>query len=300
MGKNLIILTGPTAVGKTDLSIELSKWLGTEIISSDSRQMYRQMNIGTAKPTPVELSMVPHHFINNLDISDYYNASKFEIEALELLEKLFVTNDQVLVSGGSTLYVTTLMEGIDDLPSIDFEIRDLLQQKYQKVGLEGLQKELERLDPVHYAIVELKNPQRVLKALEVCYQTGQPYSSFMTQCKRERPFNLVKVALTRNRAELYDRINQRVDIMVKDGLEQEALDLYPFKHLNALNTVGYREWFDYFNGTCDRETAIELIKRNSRRYAKRQLTWFMRDKEFTWFDPRNTDEIKKHIESQLI
>lgn len=295
----LVVILGPTGIGKTRLTIDLAKEFQTEILSADSRQFYRELKIGTASPTPAELSEAKHHFIGHLSIADYYNASMYETEALEELEKLFTLKNPLFLTGGSGLYIDSLCNGIDDLPHVDQDVRKQWELKYQEHGLEYLQQELQRLDPVHYEKVDLNNPKRVLKALEVCQITGKPYSSFLTQPKRERDFGILKIGLNMDREELYQKINLRVDEMIEKGLVEEAEMLYASKHLNALNTVGYKEIFDYIDGHITLDKAIELIKRNSRHYAKRQLTWFMRDKEIHWFNPGEKAEITKLIRRTL-
>ena len=289
--KWLIVLLGPTGIGKTQLAVELAQAIPTEILSADSRQFYREMKIGTACPSPEQLSAVQHHLIGHISIHDYYNASMFEMDALAILENLFQTYSKVILTGGSGLYIDALCNGIDDLPSVDQGIRKQLQQKFRDKGLEWLREELLRLDPVHYEKVDIHNPKRILKALEVCYLTGKTYSSFLTQPKKERDFSILKIGLKMDRELLYERINLRVDQMMQDGLAEEARSLLPFRHLNALNTVGYKELFDYFDEKISLEKAVELIKRNSRHYAKRQLTWFARDKEIKWFSPDEKDQI---------
>jgi tRNA dimethylallyltransferase len=295
----LVVILGPTGIGKTRLTIELAKEFQTEILSADSRQFYRELKIGTASPTPEELSEASHHFIGHISIADYYNASMYETEALELLEKLFDLKNPIFLTGGSGLYIDSLCNGIDDLPQVDQEVRKQWQHKFEEKGLDYLQQELLRFDPVHYEKVDLNNPKRVLKALEVCQITGKPYSSFLTQPKKKRDFVLLKIGLTMDREDLYHRINLRVDEMIEKGLVKEAEILYPSRHLNALNTVGYKELFDYFDGNSTLEKAIELIKRNSRHYAKRQLTWFSRDKEIHWFTPGEKSKIIRLISNTL-
>jgi tRNA dimethylallyltransferase len=295
-----VILAGPTAVGKTSLSIHFAKRFQTEIISADSRQFYREMEIGTAKPTTEEMDGVPHHFINSLSIHDDYNVGKFEKDALNLLDNLFKIHDVVLVVGGSGLYVKALCEGIDDMPEIPAEIREKLNLEYEKNGIEYLQKELAQSDPKYFEIVDQQNPQRLIRALELFRATGKNMSFYRAQEKQiERPFNILKIGLERPREELYERINLRMDQMIQEGLFEEAEKLYPFKHLNALQTVGYSEIFDYLDGEYDREEAIRLLKRNSRRYAKRQMTWFKRDEEFVWFSAENKDEVVDYLESKI-
>jgi len=280
--KKLIVITGPTAVGKTDFTIELAKALHTEIISCDSRQMYREMRIGTAVPAAEELAAVPHHFIGNLSIHDYYNVSMFEQECLQLLDKLFMKYQTVVMTGGSGLYIDALCKGIDDFPTVDPEIRKTVTGWFENEGIEYLRRQLKMLDPEQYAKTDLRNHKRIMKGIEISLQTGKPYSSFLTAQQRKRPFEIEKIVLNRPREELYERINQRTSLMMDEGLLEEAESLYPYRHLNALNTVGYKELFDYMDGQYNLEKAVELIRRNTRRYAKRQLTWFARDKEMKW------------------
>jgi tRNA dimethylallyltransferase len=289
--KRLIIITGPTAIGKTRVAIEVAKRLHTEIISCDSRQMYREMRIGTAVPGESELAAVSHHFIGNLSIHDYYNVSMFEQECLLLLENLFRKYSAVVMTGGSGLYIDALCNGIDDFPTVDGEIRKTVTENYAKEGIEYLRQQLKDLDPVHYAKVDLHNPKRMMKAIEVSLQTGRPYSSFLTSQSRVRPFKITKIVLNRPREELFDNINRRTDRMMEAGLLEEARALYPFRHQNALNTVGYKELFACMDGLSDLDTAVELIRRNTRRYAKRQLTWFARDRDCLWIHPDHIDEI---------
>jgi len=295
--KTLIAIIGPTGIGKTDLSIDIAQRLNTEIISCDSRQVYKELKIGTAVPSETQLQKVKHHFIGNKSISDYYNASMFEVEALDLLEDLFQKYNNVIMTGGSGLYINAVCNGIDDLPTIDQELRKELLQRLKNEGVESLRMQLKMLDPDYYRQADTKNPKRILKALEVSLQTGKPYSSFLTNPKKDRNFRILKIGLQRDRDELYERINLRVDQMIKEGLVEEARSFYKEKHLNSLNTVGYRELFDYFDGSISLEKAIELIKRNSRHYAKRQISWFGRDNEIQWFHP---DESEKIIEFILL
>ncbi len=291
----LIVLLGPTGVGKTDLSIDIAENLGCDIVSCDSRQMYRELKIGTAAPTPNQLNRVRHHFIGNLSIHDYYNVSRFEVEALQLLNKLFSQKPVALLTGGSGLYIDTLLNGIDDLPTIDMEVRRQLINKLESEGIESLQAEVQMVDPIYYASADIKNPKRLLKALEVYRMTGTPYSALRTNAPKTRPFRTFLIGLNRPRTELYDRIDKRVDIMLQQGLEDEARQFYPYKHLNSLNTVGYKELFGYFDGQYNFEEAIRLIKRNSRHYAKRQLTYWNRNKSITWFAPEQQNEILELI-----
>ncbi len=293
MNNSLISVLGPTATGKTKLAIELATRLGTEIISSDSRQMYHEMKIGTAMPSPEELSSVPHHFIGNLSISDYYNASIYELEVLTLLSKLFKKFSYVVMVGGSGMYIDAICKGIDDLPAVDRDIREKLQLRYKTEGIESLRIQLKMLDPDYYNTVDLRNPNRILKGLEISIQTGKPYSSFLTRKNKKRDFRIIKIGLDMPREQLYERINYRLDRMIEEGLVEEARELYPYRSLNALNTVGYKELFSYFDGEISLEKAVELIKRNSRHFAKRQLTWFRRDKEINWILP---GEYEKAIE----
>jgi len=299
MPKTLLILLGPTGVGKTDLSIEIAKYYNTEIISCDSRQIYEEMHIGTAVPYQQTLETIPHHFIRSHSIHDYYNASKFEVEVLERLELLFQSKDVVLMTGGSMMYIDALCKGIDDLPEVDDELRKSLMERMETEGIESLRNELRYHDPVYYNEVDLRNPKRILHALEICLMTGKPYSSFRINLPKKRTFNIIKLGLNRDREILYSRINQRVDAMFDEGLEKEALSLIPFRHLNSLNTVGYRELFDYFDGKLSIEEAKEKIKANSRKYARKQLTWFRRDSEIVWFTPDKKNEIIAFADQQL-
>lgn len=282
--KKIYFVIGPTAVGKTSFGIELAKALNTEIISADSRQIFKEMRIGTARPTDEELAQIKHHFIANKSIFDYYNASKYEFEVLDLIDELFKKYDNLVIVGGSGLYVEAILNGIDDLPDIEPEIRQNLLGKYENEGIESLRFYLKQIDPESYKKIDLRNPQRILKALEITIQTGKTYSSFLTGNKKERQFESELIALNMDREILYDRINKRVDLMYKEGLIEEAKKLYPNKNLTPLKTVGYRELFQYFDGEINKERAIELIKRNSRHYAKRQITWFKRYKNAQWID----------------
>lgn len=297
--KTLIVIIGPTAIGKTDLCIDLAESFNTEIISADSRQIYKELNIGTAKPGEDELNRVKHHFIGTKSIFDYYTAGMFELDVLKLLEDLFKKHEQVIMTGGSGLYINAVCEGIDALPKVDPEIRNKLIKQYEQEGIQSLRQDLKRLDPDYYEMTDLKNPKRLLKALEITVMTGKPYSSFLTNPNKKRPFNILKIGLNRDRQELYDIINKRVDQMVNKGLLDEAKALYKHRKLNAMNTVGYKELFDYFDGNINYERAIELIKRNTRRYAKRQITWFSRDKEIKWFHPNDQEKIKQYINQQI-
>ena len=299
MKKTLIVLIGPTGVGKTELSLSIAEHFNTCIVSSDSRQLYADLRIGTAAPTPSQLARVKHHFVGILQLTDYYSAAQYETEVLAKLEKLFQEHDVVVLTGGSMMYVDAICKGIDDIPTVDQETRELMVQKYEEEGLERLCAELKILDPEYYQIVDLKNPKRVIHALEICYMTGKTYTSFRTQSTKERPFRIIKVGLTRDREELYDRINRRVDEMMKDGLLEEARSVYAYKHLNSLNTVGYKEIFQYIDGEWTLDFAIEKIKQNSRIYSRKQMTWFKRDKDITWFHPDQQTEIMNHINHLL-
>ena len=299
MLRTLIVLIGPTGVGKTELSLSIAESFHTSIISADSRQLYADLKIGTAAPTPDQLARVPHHFVGTLQLTDYYSAAQYEAEVMNKLEELFKENDVVVLTGGSMMYVDAICKGIDDIPTVDKETRELMLQRYEEEGLEQLCKELKLLDPEYYNIVDLKNPKRVIHALEICYMTGKTYTSFRTRCTKERPFRIIKVGLTREREELYDRINRRVDIMMLDGLLEEARNVYAYKHLNSLNTVGYKEMFKYLDGEWTLDFAIEKIKQNSRIYSRKQMTWFKRDTEIAWFHPDQQEEIMQHIKEKI-
>ena len=294
-----MVIVGPTGVGKTRVSLETARHFGTEILSADSRQMYREMRIGTAVPSMEELALVRHHFIGNLSISDYYNASRYEEEAIALLNRLFRRSPVVVLTGGSMLYVDAVCNGIDDLPTIDPLIRDQLLRQYHREGIGSLRELVRQLDPEYYRTVDPDNPKRLLHALEICMMTGKPYSSFLKREKKQRSFRILKCGLNMDRKSLYERINRRVDEMVAAGLEEEARGLLPFRSLNALNTVGYREWFSFFDGACTREETIAQIKSNTRRYARKQLTWFRRDQAITWFHPDETEKLITFIEKEI-
>ncbi len=291
----LIILTGPTGIGKTNLSLRLAMALDTVIVSADSRQLYKGLKIGTAAPTNEQLDKVPHYMVGTHSLEHYYNAYEYEQDVLELLQNLFQKHNAVLLVGGSMMYIDAVCYGIDDLPTISSEVREQVMELYNTRGLEFLQDELLKLDPQFHGEIDLKNPKRVIHAIEVCYMTGKPYSSLRTRTVRQRPFRMLHIGLDMDRDELYGRINRRVDMMMSEGLEDEARMVYPMRHLNSLNTVGYKELFDYFDGNLTREEAVELIKRNSRRYAKRQLTWYRRDKNYNWFHPKDEQEIIKFV-----
>ncbi|MBV8389714.1 MAG: tRNA (adenosine(37)-N6)-dimethylallyltransferase MiaA [Mucilaginibacter sp.] len=280
--KKLIVIAGPTAVGKTATAIKLAQQLKTEIISADSRQFYREMSIGTAKPDAEELSQAKHHFINSHSIAENFTVGDFEKQALQLLDELFKTHDQVIMVGGSGLFIQAITQGFDDLPTADPAIREQLNQKFAELGIGYLQDKLKAVDPDYYEQVDLNNPQRLIRALEVFEATGKPFSSYRKATINRRSFESIKIGLNLAREILYDRINQRVDMMVEQGLVEEVRSLLAYRHLNALNTVGYSELFDYFDGKTDLDTAISLIKQNTRRFAKRQLTWFRKDNKIKW------------------
>ncbi|SEA92881.1 tRNA dimethylallyltransferase [Prevotella sp. tc2-28] len=291
----LIAVTGPTAVGKTALTIEIAKHYGIPIINADSRQIYQELKIGTASPTAEQMQQVKHYFVGTKSITDYYNASMYEQEVVQLLEKLFVDSPVQLLSGGSMMYIDAVCNGIDDIPTVRDDIRNEMKRRYQEEGLDALCEDLRRLDPEHYEVVDRQNHRRVIHALEICYQTGKTYTSFRTQKRKERPFQIVKIGLTRDRQELYDRINQRVDTMMSEGLLDEVRSVSAYRSTNALNTVGYKELFDYIDGRWPLEEAVERIKGNTRRYARKQLTWYKRDEQVTWFHPDQQDKILKFI-----
>lgn len=298
MSKTLIVITGPTAVGKTDLCLDIAKYFGIPIINADSRQIYREIKIGTAAPTEEQLQQVRHYFVGTQALTDYYSASIYEQEVMSLLDTLFQTSDYALLSGGSMMYIDALCNGIDDIPTVDDETRNTLKRRLAEEGLESLCEQLRVLDPEHYEIVDKKNPRRVVHALEICLMTGRTYTSFRTNEHKERPFNIIKIGLTRNREIIYERINRRVDIMMEQGFLDEARSVYPLRHLNALNTVGYKELFAYLDGTWSLDEAIERIKGNTRRYARKQLTWYKKDPLVTWFSPDDKKLILNHIIKQ--
>jgi tRNA dimethylallyltransferase len=295
----LIVVVGPTAVGKTDLCVRLARHYQTEIISADSRQFYREMSIGTAKPTAEEQQGIAHHFIDSHRITEEYNAGAYEQDVLTLLQELFKSKQAVILTGGSGLYVRAVCEGMDEMPDTDPAIREQLTATYQQQGMAPLLEQLQQVDPAYHERVDKANPQRVIRALEVCLSSGMPYSSFRKQEQRERPFQIIKIGLNRDREELYARIDRRMDQMLEQGLLEEARSLYPYRHHNALQTVGYKEIFDYLEGRYDWEEAVRLLKRNSRRYAKRQLTWFHKYPDYTWFHPDQLDEIIAYIDARM-
>lgn len=293
----LIVIVGPTGVGKTALCIDVAKQLDTVIINADSRQMFKEIPIGTAAPTDDEQNMVKHYFIGNLSIKDYFNASMFENEVITLLGRLFHEKDVVILSGGSMMYVDAVCNGIDDIPTVNEHIRNLVKEDYERHGLSEMQNKLKELDPEYYSIVDKNNPKRVIHAVEICLSTGRTYTSFRTNIKKERPFRIIKIGLTRERGELYGRIDERVENMIASGLIDEARRMHLYKGLNALKTVGYKELFDYFDGNCTLEEAIFRIKCNTHKYCRKQLTWFKRDKDIRWFSPDNVEEIINYIRS---
>ncbi|MEW7279290.1 tRNA (adenosine(37)-N6)-dimethylallyltransferase MiaA [Aquimarina sp. 2201CG1-2-11] len=294
--KHLLVVIGPTAIGKTSLSIALAQHFKCEIVSADSRQFYKEMSIGTAAPDATELKAAPHHFIQHRSIKADYSVGDFEKEAIQKIEQLFTTHNYVVLVGGSGLYVDAITKGLDDFPDVDEQIRTTLKEEYQNNGIESLQKQLKKLDPVYYNKVDIHNTHRVMRGLEVCISSGKPYSSFLNQSSKKRSFNTIKIGLTAERSIIYDRINQRVDLMIKHGLLDEVKGLYEHKALNALNTVGYKEIFKHFDHEWELDFAISEIKKNTRRFAKRQLTWFKKDTEIEWFDYKeNINSIITHI-----
>jgi len=297
--KTLIVIVGPTGIGKTKTSIEIAHHFKTEIISADSRQIFKELKIGTAAPTAQELATVKHHHIGSHSIHDYYSAWEFEQDVIKLSEQLFKKYHQLVLTGGSMMYIDAVCKGIDELPTIDPELRNQLKEQYDKEGIDSIRRQLKQLDPVFYDQVDLKNHKRVIHAVEICLMTGSPYSSLRTNTVKQRPFRIVKLGLEMERKDIYDRINRRVDSMVESGLIDEARQFYPQKQLNSLNTVGYKELFAHFDGEYDLPKAIELIKRNTRRYAKKQLTWFKKDKEISWFTPNDTNKMIRFIEQKI-
>lgn len=291
--KTLIVITGPTAVGKTALTLELAQYFAIPVMNADSRQIFRELKIGTAAPTDEQLRQVKHYFVGTKSIDDYYNASMFEQEVLQLLEES--PSAIHILSGGSMMYIDAVCNGIDDIPTIRDDIREEMKRRYREEGLDALCEDLKRMDPEHYEVVDRQNYRRVIHALEICYQTGRTYTSFRKQKKKQRPFHIVKIGLNREREELYQRINSRVDNMMEQGLLKEAEHFYNKRMTNALNTVGYKELFDYMDGRWSLEEAVERIKGNTRRYARKQLTWFKRDKDMRWFHPDEKQEILNYI-----
>ena len=295
----LIVVLGPTGVGKSDISIQLAKHYHSEIISADSRQFFQEISIGTAVPSSDELKLVPHHFIQNKSIHNYYNVSEFEAEALQLISELFVKVNPIILVGGSMLYVDTICNGIDDIPTVDPEIRDDVIKWYEKNGIDALRQRLQEVDPEYYQIVDLNNPKRLLHAVEIHQMTGLPFTSFRTKTKKERPFRIIKIGINQDRKVLYERINNRVLRMMDAGLLEEVRSVYPYRDLNSLNTVGYKELFSHLDGILTLDEAVDLIQRNSRRYARKQLTWFRRDQQIKWFEPEQIQEIIFYIDQTM-
>ena len=296
---SLITLLGPTGVGKTELSLKVAERLGSPIISSDSRQLYRELPIGTAAPTPEQQARVKHYFVGTLGLTDYYSASQFETDVLALLTQLHATIPNVVMSGGSMMYIDAVCKGIDDIPTVAPEIREAIYQQFAQEGLAPILEELKAADPKHYEEVDRQNYKRVIHAVEICRMTGKPYSSFRTHTIKNRPFRIIKIGLTRDREELYDRINRRVDQMMEEGLLEEARRVYPYRALNALNTVGYKELFNYLSGEWTLDVAIEKIKRNSRVYARKQMTWFKHDPAIQWFHPDEEAALFQYLTQAL-
>lgn len=295
--KRLVVLLGPTGVGKTELSLSLAEWLHSPILSADSRQLYAELQIGTAAPTPTQLARVKHYFVGTLHLTDYYSAAQYESDVIREMERLFIQHDSLLLTGGSMMYIDAVCKGIDDIPTVDDETRRYMMEHYLKDGLEALQQELKELDPEHYKIVDLKNHKRVIHALEICRMTGKTYTSFRKAEVKQRPFEVVYIGLNRPREELFQRINSRVDQMIADGLVDEVKRVLPYRHENSLNTVGYKEIFAYLDGTCTLDFAIEKIKKNTRVYAKKQLTWFKKNEAIHWFHPDDKDAIIRFLET---
>ncbi len=298
MTKSVVVLVGPTGIGKTGVGIDLAKTFSSVIISADSRQIYKEIPIGTAAPTKDQQSMVQHFMVGTHSIFDYYNAYEFEQDALRLTEELFQSHDVIFMVGGSMMYIDAFCNGIDDLPNVDTQVRNDLMQQLREEGLESIRRQLKQLDPDFYNQVDLKNPKRVIHAVEICIMTGKPYSQLRTNPRKERPFKIIKIGMDMDRSQLYERINTRVLQMMDNGLEKEAENLAQHQHLNALNTVGFKELFACFNGHHSMDKAIELIQRNSRHYAKKQLSWFRRDENIQWFHPSETNSIINYIKNR--
>lgn len=298
-GKNLIVVVGPTAIGKTALAIKLANHFSTEIISADSRQFFKEMEIGTAKPSSAELAAAPHHFINSHSINTLFSTGDFEMEALKLTEELFKSHDQLVMVGGSGLYINAVCNGMDELPETDLNIREQLKERYAEKGLEEIKRQLASVDPELFAKVDQGNPQRMIRGLEFFLSTGTKLSAYQTNNKKVRPFNMVKIGLNTDRTALYQRINHRVDQMMEAGLLEEVRQLLPYKHLNALNTVGYTELFNYLEGKVTLEEAVSAIKQNTRRFAKRQLTWFRKNPETRWFEPEEYPAILEYVQAHI-
>lgn len=291
----LVVVLGPTGVGKTELCLQIAEHLQVPIINADSRQIFQELPIGTAAPTQEQQRRVKHYFVGNHHLEDYYSASLYEADVLSLLPRLFATRHTALLTGGSMMYIDAVCKGIDDIPTIDDGTREWMKKRLAQEGLPRLVEELKVLDPEHYQIVDKNNPRRVVHALEICHMTGKTYTSFRTNSTKERPFKIVKIGLNRHREQLYERINQRVLLMMENGMEEEARNVYPKRGLNSLNTVGYKELFDYFDGNIPREEAIRQIQSNTRRYMRKQLTWFKKDGDIAWFHPDNIEEIINYI-----
>ena len=301
MPKNLLVLLGPTGVGKTELSLQLAEHFKCPIINADSRQIYQDISIGTAAPTAEELARVKHYFVHTLRLDEYYSAAEYEKDVLALLSELFQEHETVVLSGGSMMYIDAVTKGIDDIPTVDEETRNLMRERYEKEGLEPLLAELKLLDPQYYELVDKRNHKRVVHALEICYMTGKTYTSFRTNTLKERPFRMVKFGLMREREHLFARINARVDKMMQEGLMEEVKRVYPLRHLNSLNTVGYKELFKVLDGEWELPMAVERIKKNTRVYAKKQMTWYKHDADIHWLDAdkMNTQEMLKTIEDEV-
>ena len=300
--KNLLVLLGPTGVGKTELSLQLAERLGSPIINADSRQIYKDIEIGTASPTAEELARVEHFFVHTLALDEYYSAAEYEKDVMQLLPRLFQTHDTLLLSGGSMMYVDAVTKGIDDIPTVDDDTRSMLRERWENEGLEPLLAELKLLDPQYYEVIDKRNHKRVVHALEICYMTGRPYSSFRTNIRKERPFRIVKFGLRRERENLFARINARVDKMMEEGLLEEARRVYPLRELNALNTVGYKEMFKVIAGEWELPMAVERMKKNTRVYAKKQITWYRNDADIHWLDAdkMSVAEMLNVIENEIM
>ncbi len=299
--KTLVVLLGPTGIGKTEFSLSLAKLLSSPIVSADSRQIYKTLRIGTAAPTVEELAQAEHYFVGKLELDEYYSAAQYETEVMQLLDNLFETHDYVLMTGGSMMYIDAVTKGIDDIPTVDEETRETLKRRFETEGLEPLLEELRLLDPEYYDVVDKKNHKRVVHALEICYMTGQTFTSFRKNERKERPFRIVKIGLRRERSILFDRINRRVDKMIADGLVEEAGSVSHLRHLNSLNTVGYKEMFKYLDGEWELPMAVERLKKNTRVYAKKQMTWFNHDEDIHWvdMDNRSTESVLNEIKEVI-
>ena len=295
--KNLIVITGPTGVGKTKLCLDIAKHYSCEIINCDSRQIFKEIPIGTAAPTVAQQQLVRHHFVGTLALDEYFSASMYEEQVCKLIEES--RSENYILSGGSMMYIDAVCNGIDQLPTVRDDIRELMKKRLECEGLDVLVKELQELDPEHWEVVDKKNPRRILHALEICHQTSLPYSSFLKKEKNKRPFNVIKIGLIRPREELYERINDRVLAMIEDGMVAEAQKVYPMRHYNSLNTVGYKELFEYIDGNISLDEAITKIQSNTRKYMRKQVTWFKRDQDIKWFNPSETKEIIKYIDYSL-